>query len=169
MATNRRGWQGGFILVTVIFLILIGVLLLAGMAFLYGTADTQQSLQNTGAQAFISAESGDQYGVYWLETNYSTTPLNVQTNVTPPLDNPECPATVTIFKPTKVGNVYTYTVQSVVSGCISSGASRTVTRTVTATQKGGGVGPGGGGVGPGGGGVGPGGVLTYQTMSWIEK
>ncbi len=152
MATNRRGWQGGFILVTVIFLILIGVLLLAGMAFLYGTAGTQQSVQNGGAQAFMAAESSDQYGVYWLETNYANPPLlNKKTTVTPlpVLSPPDCMATVTILKPVIKKGTYTYTVQSVVPGCAGSGAQRTIVRIVTAVVKARGI--------------------TYKTTGWIEE
>lgn len=144
MATRGLGKQRGFILVTLIFLVLVGVLLIAGMAFLYNTADTQQSLQNGGAQAFVTAESGDQYGVYWLETNYVTTPLTttpttVPAPPVPPLPagagTPDCHANVTITDVKSKGD-YLYTVTSVVSGCVGSGAARAVVRTVTGVPPG---------------------------------
>lgn len=143
MPTRAFARQQGFILVTLIFLVLVGVLLIAGMAFLYNTADTQQSLQNGGAQAFVTAESADQYGVYWLETNYSKTPLRrTMTVPTPPVPppppgvgRPDCRANVTI-RYAKAGGTYVYTVISVVPGCAGSGAARTVVRTVTANPPG---------------------------------
>lgn len=145
MVTRGLGTQRGFILVTLIFLVLVGVLLIAGMAFLYNTADTQQSLQNGGAQAFVTAESGDQYGVYWLETNYTTTPLTttpttVPAPPVPPLPAgagaPDCYANVTITDVVQSGGDYVYTVTSVVPACAGSGASRTVVRTVTGVPPG---------------------------------
>ena len=117
----------GFILVALIFLVLVGVLLLAAMAFLYGTATGAEGAQNGGAQAFTAAESGDQYGVYYLETNYSgqlpPTPLTLPTQ-TPSVPDPECPAVVTV---TKAGG--DYLVQSVAT-CVGSAARWTVIRTV---------------------------------------
>ncbi|MHB1566405.1 MAG: hypothetical protein ACYCXG_06770 [Acidiferrobacter sp.] len=173
MAINRRGRQRGFVLVTVIFLILVGALLIAGMAFLYGTADTQQEVQNGGAQAFMTAESSDQYGVHWLETTYANTILKNRKTVTvsplPLLFPADCTAVVTIPPFVKKNGVYTYTVRSVVAGCASSGAARTVVRTVTATQGPGAGGPGGGRP-PGGGGPPPGGpgAITYHITDWSE-
>lgn len=144
MATRVLGKQRGFILVTLIFLVLVGVLLMSGMAFLYSTADTQQGLQNGGAQAFVTAESGDQYGVYWLETNYATRPLtaSLTTVPAPPVPpsppgagTPDCRAHVTI-RAVRTGGAYRYTVTSVVSACAGSGAARTVVRTVTGIPPG---------------------------------
>lgn len=144
MVTRVLGKQHGFILVTLIFLVLVGVLLIGGMAFLYNTADSQQSLQNGGAQAFVTAESGDQYGVYWLETNYVTTPLTASPTTVPappvpPLPAgaaaPDCQAHVTITN-VKSGGDYYYTVTSVVSACAGSGAARTVVRSVKAVPPG---------------------------------
>jgi Tfp pilus assembly protein PilX len=138
MDTKGVRRQRGFVLVTLIFLILIGVLLISAMAFLYNTTDSQQILQNGGAQAFIAAESGDQYGVYWLETNYVKNPLTKAALVTPPTAfPPDCAAAVTIPKPRRKNGVYTYLVQStVVPACAASGAQRTVVRTVTAIPPG---------------------------------
>lgn len=174
VAKSRR--QPGFALITLVFLMVIGALLLAAMAFLYGTANTQQSLQNMGAQAFISAESGDQYGVYSLE---QTTPAPTAAfTVTPPVDNPACPATVTISAPSSaVGNgngngngngqgphaVADYTVTSVAT-CPSDDASWTVTRVVQESP--GRLGKGNQGQGLGGR---PGSGSTYQTISWAEN
>lgn len=134
-------------LVTLIFLVLAGVLLLAAMAYLYGTVDTGQALQNEGAQAFVSAESGDQYGEYWLETQYAVSPLTKRGSQSPkpppPLDNASCPAQVTV---TYVGNTkqctkqyggsykYTYTTDST-SLCSASGARAAVVRTECARTK----------------------------------
>ena len=142
--------QRGFILVTLVFLIIVGALLLAAMAFLYGSASTEQSYQNSGAQAFISAESGDQYGVYWLETNYAGpkflktggTPLLV--TPPPPVDNPDCLPTVTVTQDTG----RQYTVQSAVK-CISTGASWTVVRLVQASKTGTNI--------------------TYHVFSWAQQ
>ncbi len=144
MVTRVLGKQRGFILVTLIFLVLVGLLLMSGMAFLYNTADTQQSLQNGGAQAFVTAESGDQYGVYWLETHYVTGPLTTSptTVPAPPVPPappgagpPDCRANVTITY-IKSRGVYYYTVSSIVPGCAGSGAARTVVRTVTGVPPG---------------------------------
>lgn len=129
MVSSALSRERGFILVTLIFLVLVGALLLAAMAFLYGTASAEQGTQNAGAQAFLAAESGDQYGVYYLETQYSgmlppralTLPAQ-----TPSVPDPSCPPVVTV---TKAGGHYL--VQSVAT-CVPSGARWTVTRTVQA-------------------------------------
>lgn len=172
MAIDHKSRQRGFVLVTVIFLLIVGALLIAGMAFLYGTADTQQGVQNGGAQAFMTAESSDQYGVYWLETHYANTILKNRNTVTisplPALSPADCTAVVTIPPVAQKNGVYTYTVQSVVSGCVLSAASRTVVCTVTATQGPGGRGPGGGPPGPGGPPPGGPGAITYQITGWRE-
>ena len=157
MPINRPPRQSGFILVTLIFLLLVGALLLAAMAYLYGTADTQQSLQNSGAQAFIAAESGDQYGVYYLETTYTKTlpPAGSTTLTQSPMPNPSCPAAVTITCTKPKGGGNTCLVQSVAT-CPSSGAQWTVIRTVTAAAGGGGKGGGGA-------------SITYTVNGWIEQ
>jgi Tfp pilus assembly protein PilX len=135
--------EQGFVLVTLIFLVLAGVLLLAAMAYLYGTVDTGQALQNEGAQAFVSAESGDQYGVYWLETRHATPPPPTKGGPwypAPPLDNASCPAQVTVTYVGKTalckkyGYPYSYTVGSA-SLCSASGARATIVRTVCAKTK----------------------------------
>ena len=136
MAIKPWGRQRGLVLVGLVFLIIVGALLLASMTFLYGSADTEQSLQNSGAQAFIAAESGDQYGVYWLETHYpgpkflKTGGGGIAVSPAPPLDNPDCPATVTVTQDPS----NRYTIQSVVV-CTSSGARWTVVRIMTATEQ----------------------------------
>ncbi len=135
-------------LVALIFLLLVGGLLLAAMAYLYNTADTGQSLQNSGAQAFIAAESGDQYGVYYLETTYvAKFPPNAPA-VPPqnPVPNPSCPPTVTV---TRVkGGGKNYLVQSTAK-CPSSGAQWTIDRVVQAARKNGRV--------------------TYTVSAWTEQ
>ena len=122
----------GFILVALIFLVLVGALLLAAMAFLYGTATSTEGTQNGGAQAFTAAESGDQYGVYYLETRYwkkpPPTPLTLPAQ-TPSIPDPECPPAVTV---TKAGGDYLVTS---VATCAGSGARWTVVRTVQAQVK----------------------------------
>ncbi|MHB8253709.1 MAG: hypothetical protein ACYDEV_08415 [Acidiferrobacter sp.] len=143
--------QRGFILVTLIFLIIVGLLLMAAMAYLYGAADTEQSFQNSGAQAFIAAESGDQYGVYWLETNYAKPPfLNTGSagtlvNPPPPADNPDCLPVVTV---TRIPKTQQYTVQSVVT-CTSTQANWTVVRLVQASKTGRNI--------------------TYNVLSWAQQ
>ncbi len=157
MHTPSARRDRGFILVALIFLVLVGVVLLAAMAFLYGTATGAEGTQNGGGQAFTAAESGDQYGVYYLETNYWKTlppaPLTLPAQ-TPSVPDPECPPVVTV---TTAGGDYLVTS---VATCAGSGAQWTVVRTVTASQTGGGRG------GPPGRG---GGVITYTVTNWTEQ
>ncbi|MHB1511711.1 hypothetical protein [Acidiferrobacter sp.] len=132
MRTLSARRDRGFILVALIFLVLVGALLLAAMAFLYGTATGAEGMQNGGGQAFTAAESGDQYGVYYLETKYwgtlPPTPLTLPAQ-TPSVPDPQCPAVVTIT--TANGN---YLVTSIAT-CAGSSAQWTVTRTVQAIVK----------------------------------
>lgn len=122
----------GFILVALIFLMLVGAMLLGAMAYLYGSATAAEGTQNGGGQAFSAAESGDQYGVYYLETNYwgtlPPTPLTLPTQ-TPSVPDPQCPPVVTVTKAN--GN---YVVTSIAT-CAGSAAKWTVTRTVYAQVK----------------------------------
>ena len=160
--------EQGLILLTLIFMIIVGSLLLAVMAFLYGSASGEQGLQTSGAQAFISAESGAQYGVYWLETNYSVPPFFTTgpagtVIAPPPADNPDCPAQVTITE----NACRQYTIQSAVV-CASSGARWTVLYSVQAAQGGGGRG-GRGGPGRGCGQGRGGGPITYSLQSWTQQ
>ena len=148
----------GFILVALIFLVLVGALLLAAMAFLYGTATGAEGTQNGGGQAFTAAESGDQYGVYYLETNYwgqlPPTPLTLPAQ-TPSIPDPECPPTVTV----KAGGKLIYVVTSVAI-CAGSSAKWTVVRTVQAQvkkkpkRKKGGLKPG---------------RITYKVIAWAQQ
>ncbi|WP_297396857.1 hypothetical protein [Acidiferrobacter sp.] len=132
MPTPSARRDRGFILVALIFLVLVGALLLAAMAFLYGTATGAEATQNGGGQTFTAAESGDQYGVYYLETNYwnklPPTPLTLPAQ-TPSVPDPACPPVVTV---TKAGGNYFVTS---VATCAGSAARWTVVRTVTATPK----------------------------------
>ena len=136
----------GFILVALIFLVLVGALLLAAMAFLYGIATSAEGTQNGGAQAFTAAESGDQYGVYYLETRYwkkpPPTPLTLPAQ-TPSIPDPECPPAVTV---TKAGGDYLVTS---VATCAGSGARWTVTRTVKAAKQRG--------------------VIQYNVITWAQQ
>ena len=136
----------GCILVARIFLVLVGALLLAAMAFLYGTATGAEGVQNGGGQAFTAAESGDQYGVYYLETNYwnklPPTPLTLPAQ-TPSVPDPECPPVVTI---TEAGGNYFVTS---VATCAGSAARWTVVRTVKALKKGG--------------------TITYTVTTWAQQ
>ncbi len=129
MRTLSARRDRGFILVALIFLVLVGALLLAAMAFLYGTATGAEGVQNGGGQAFTAAESGDQYGVYYLETNYwgvlPSTPLTLPAQ-TPSVPDPQCPAVVTV---TKANGDY---LVSSIATCAGSSAQWTVTRTVQA-------------------------------------
>ena len=161
VARKLRCHNQGFVLVTLIFLMLAGVLLLAAMAYLYGTVDAGQALQNGGAQAFVSAESGDQYGVYWLESQHGTPGKRLKTSgpptPPPPLDNAACPAqvTVTVAGTTtqctkKYGKSYKYTyVIGSTSLCGASGARAAVVRTVCARIQGG--------------------QVQYRLFSWAEQ
>ncbi len=154
-----RSRDQGFVLVALIFLMLAGVLLLAAMAYLYGTVDTGQALQSEGAQAFVSAESGDQYGVYWLEALHDTPPAlkGGPWYPKPPTDNASCPAlvTVTYAGTTKqctkqYGNSYKYTyIAGSKSLCSASGSLATVVRTVCARTKKG--------------------QVQYRVFSWAEQ
>ena len=132
MRTPSPGRDRGFILVALIFLVLVGALLLAAMAFLYGTATGAEGTQNGGGQAFTAAESGDQYGVYYLETNYwgqlPPTPLTLPAQ-TPSVPDPECPPVVTVTETGHRPPYYYYLVTSVVT-CTGSGARWTVVRNV---------------------------------------
>ena len=133
MRTSSPRRDRGFILVALIFLVLVGALLLAAMAFLYGTATGAEGTQNGGGQAFAAAESGDQYGVYYLETNYwgqlPPTLLTLPAQ-TPSVPDPACPPTVTVT----VRGKLIYVVTSVAS-CAGSSAKWTVKRTVQAQVK----------------------------------
>lgn len=162
--------QSGFALITLIFLLLVGALLLAAMAYLYGVGSTAQGLQNAGANAFVAAESGDQYGVYYLETQYSAALPRTPLTVTAPLATPSpCAApavTITaVGKITKKGG--TYAVQSVAS-CGSPVAHWTVVRTVS-------VGPGAATTGNGNRGRGKGtgrgktSGFSYTVTGWAEQ
>lgn len=134
MVTNAHPRQQGFILVTLIFLLLVGGLLLAAMAYLYGTSNTEQGIQNSGAQALIASESGDQYGVYWLDTqyvrNYPAVPLLVPAQS--PMPNSACPAAVKVTSSPLGGGYYTVTS---IARCGSPQAQWTVVRTVQARGK----------------------------------
>ncbi len=138
MRTPSPRRDRGFILVALIFLVLVGALLLAAMAFLYGTATGAEGTQNGGGQAFTAAESGDQYGVYYLETNYSSqlppTPLTLPAQ-TPSIPDPECPPVVTVTEISSGPPAYVYRVTSVAT-CAGSGARWTVARNVTAVVSG---------------------------------
>lgn len=156
-APDRSSYQNGFVLAALIFLVLVGVLLLAGMSYLYGTTDTLQGLQSTGTQAFVAAESGDQFGVFWLETQNATKPpTGGPYTPAPPLDDPACPAQVTVTYLGKAGKYYQYGVQSIAT-CAASGARATVMRTVEG-QKGGGKKKGAGGS-----------QVTYKVIVWSEQ
>lgn len=146
MRTLSARRDRGFILVALIFLVLVGALLLAAMAFLYGTATGAEGVQNGGGQAFSAAESGDQYGVYYLETQYwktlPPTPLTLPAQ-TPSVPDPECPAVVTVTKAR--GN---YLVTSVAT-CAGSAAAWTVVRTVQTSRKRG--------------------HITYTVTKWVQQ
>ena len=153
-----RSRDQGFVLVTLIFLMLAGVLLLAAMAYLYGTVDTGQALQNEGAQAFVSAESGDQYGVFWLETKHAKSVIKGGPwYPVPPLDNASCPALVTVTYvgktkqcTKKFGGKYKYTyITGSASLCSASGARAAIVRTVCAKSKNG--------------------QVQYRVFSWAEQ
>ena len=132
MRSPSLGRDRGFILVALIFLVLVGVLLLAAMAFLYGTATGAEGIQNGGGQAFTAAESGDQYGVYYLETNYwdqlPPTSLTLPAQ-TPSVPDAECPPVVTVTETGRRPPYYYYLVTSVAT-CTGSGAHWTVVRNV---------------------------------------
>ncbi len=122
------------------------------MAYLYGTSSTGQGAQNVGAQAFISAESGDQYGVYWLETRHGTAKTVLTKGgpwyPVPPLDNAACPALVKITYTGKSGATYDYQVVSTTT-CPSSSAYSLVDRTVQGTKTKG--------------------LVTYKMTAWAER
>ncbi len=133
MHIEPRHPQAGFVLVALVFLVLVGALLLAGMAFLYGTATGDGGLQNGGGQAFVAAESADQYGVYYLETNYwgqlppASLTLPAQT---PSLPNPGCPPVVTVTQ-----TATDYYAVAATAVCAASGARWQVTRVVYAQVR----------------------------------
>jgi len=165
MATKKIFNQSGLALVTLIFLILVGALLLSSMAYLYGAAATGQAVQNGGAQAFLAAESGDQYGVYYLATQYATTLPPSPLTVTAPWVTPSaCLAPVVTI--TATTPLVTYTVSSVAT-CPGVGARWTVTRTVSVTVTGT-AGRGNQGVG-GGGQKGKPSGYSYAVTGWTEQ
>lgn len=170
MRFNTRQPTPGFILVALIFLLLIGSMLLAVMAYLYGTAAGGQGLQNAGANAFVAAESGDQYGVYYLETQYSTALPPSSLTITAPLATPSActPPVVTITATSKItkagGN---YAVQSV-AVCGSPVARWTVVRSVTAAPGNATTGNGNRGKGKGTG-RGKTSGFIYTVTGWAEQ